>query len=217
MNQKKSFLPFVTALVLLLSSCIGVSSSIILRGDGSGTMSLEYRIPLALEALGKLDGNAGWLTIPVGKADFERTLDRLPGIRMISFSSKKDEKDLINRIGLEFSDMEALLPFLDATGQGASFSRENGLSRLSLTLSEGLENPDGELLTLLASLAEGYKLEISLSAPKEASLALYTGRGKALEAVPGGDLSGRGKQVSFRVPMAEVLSAREGLRLEIIW
>ncbi|MDR2103827.1 MAG: hypothetical protein LBP42_06980 [Treponema sp.] len=217
MNQKKIFLSAAAIPVLLLSSCIGVSSSITLRRNGSGTMSLEYHIPLALEALGQLDGNAGWLTIPVGKADFERTLDRLPGIRMVSFSSQKNGKDLLNRIELEFSDMEALLPFLDAAGQGASLSRENGASRLSLTLSEGLENPEEELLTLLSSLSDGYKLDISFSVPEEASLALYSGGGKALDSIPSGTVTAQGKQVSFTAPMAEVLSSREGLRMEISW
>jgi hypothetical protein len=196
---------------------MGVSSTITLGRDGSGTLELIYRIPRSLESLGKLDGNEGWPTVPVGKADFERTLDRLPGIRMRSFSSKNEGKDLLNRIDLEFDRIESLARFLDATGQRVSLEQEPGARRLALTLSEGISDPDPELLSLLSSLSAGYEMEFRFSAPEEASLALYSGEGKPLDSFPGGNLTARGKTVSFTVPTAELLSARDGLRLEISW
>jgi hypothetical protein len=217
MKPAKYFLPPAVVFVLLLNSCIGISSIITLDRDGSGTMRLIYRIPLSLESLGKLDGNEAWPSVPVGKADFERTLDRLPGMRMRSFSSKTEGQDMLNQIDLEFDDMDSLVLFLDATGQGVSLARENGANRLSLILSRGISGADPDLVTLLASLSAGYEMEFAFSVPDEASLALYSGEGKPAASFPGGNLTARGKQVSFRVPMADLLSSPEGLRLEIGW
>jgi hypothetical protein len=217
MKPAKSFLPLAVAFVLLLNSCIGISSAITLSRDGSGTMQLIYRIPLSLESLGKLDGNEKWLTVPVGRADFERTLDRLPGMRMRSFSSKPEGKDLITRVGLEFDDIESLAGFLDATGQGVSLIREQGAVRLSFILSGGTAGADPELLSLVSSLSAGYEMEFIFSAPEEAAITLYSGEGKPIDSFPGGDMTPRGKQVSFKVPMADLLSSRDGLGLEIRW
>jgi hypothetical protein len=180
-------------------------------------MRLIYRIPLSLESLGKLDGNEGWPAVPVGRADFERTLDRLPGMRMRSFSSKTGGQDMFNQIDLEFDRIESLVLFLDATGQRASLARENGANRLSLTLSDGFSPADPDLAALLSSLSAGYEMEFTFSAQDEASLALYSGEGKPVASFPGGDLTARGKQVSFKVPMADLLSSPDGLRLEISW
>ena len=45
------------AIMLLLSSCMGVQADIALNSDGSGILVLEYRFSRLLESLGKLDGN----------------------------------------------------------------------------------------------------------------------------------------------------------------
>jgi hypothetical protein len=202
--------------ILVLGSCIGISSTITLNRDGSGTMLLIYRIPLTLESLGKLDGNERWLTIPVGEADFERTLDRLPGMSLRSFSSKNEGTDMLYQVSLEFDHIDALVPFLDATGQRASLVRENGASRLSLTLSEG-SDPDPDLVSLVSLLSAGYEADFSFTFPEEAALSLYSGKGLPLDSFPGGNIRARGKQVFFKAPMGEVLSFPEGLRLEIRW
>ncbi|GHT76702.1 hypothetical protein FACS1894124_8630 [Spirochaetia bacterium] len=78
----------------VLGSCIGMSADITIRRNGSGVLALEYRMSRELESLGKLDGNERWLPIPVGKADFERTTDRIPGLALKSFSSKTTDKTL---------------------------------------------------------------------------------------------------------------------------
>ncbi|MDR3166947.1 MAG: hypothetical protein LBT93_03300 [Treponema sp.] len=215
--KQKTYFSLVMVIILVLSSCIGISSTITLNRDGSGTMLLIYRIPQTLESLGKLDGNERWLPIPVGKADFERTLDRLPGMSLGSFSSKKDGTDLIIQIGLEFDHIDALTRFLDATGQEAALVQEKGVNRLSLTLSGGISDPDPELVSLVSLLAGGYEVELSFTLPEEGAITLYSGKGVPLDSFPGGNITARGKELSFKAPMVEVLSSSEGLRLEIRW
>jgi hypothetical protein len=209
------FLPLLS--VFLLNSCIGLAAGISVRGNGSGTMTLEYRISRAVEALGKMDGNARWQTVPAGKADFDRSLERLPGLRLASFSSRDDGTDIINRVKLEFQTIEALIPFLAGTAQGASLTEENGKKQLTLILYPGITNGDPELLSLIRELSRPYAVDLSFSAARGAALSLTDGAGRPLAAAEGIRVQGEGKKVSLSVKTGDLLSSPEGLGAVISW
>jgi hypothetical protein len=202
----------VFALLLSLSSCLGVSADITLNADGSGTIAMEYRMSLQLKNLGGQDGNERWYTLPVGKADFERTLQRLPGLKLLSFSSQEDAKDLTVSVTLRFSDPAALAAFLDACGEGAVYSP----GRLLLTLygGSGKENRDAE--RLFAEISSGYGVKIRLSLPGEGTLAVLDGSGSPA-AVREAGIEARGKTLSFSASLEEIFAARKGLSLDFRW
>lgn len=201
----------------ILSSCIGLKADITVREDGSGRIRLEYRISRIAESLGKLDGNEQWQTVPAGRADFDRTLDRLPGMRMVSFSSRDDGKDLVNQAELEFTDMASLLAFLDASGEGASFVQEKGKNRLSLVLYPGLPGEDPELLSLVKEVSRPYDVTLSLSAPGETALTLTGGRGGPPGSLESIKVQSPGKKASLSVNTGDLLTSTEGLGAEFTW
>ncbi|MDR2394201.1 MAG: hypothetical protein LBD93_08620 [Treponema sp.] len=217
MKQIKGGLTLLMAAMLLLSSCIGVRADISLRPDGSGILALEYRLSRMLESLGKLDGNERWLPVPLGKADFERTQERVPGLRLLSFASKEDGQDQYHQVKLEFSDPGVLVRFLDATGQRASLVQEQGRYRLTLTFTEGMDRVDPDLLALLEAVSVGYEFQVKVAFPGEGSLRVYDRTGSSWDTVPGMTLVPQGKQVSFMVPLGEVLTHNRGLNMEIGW
>jgi hypothetical protein len=204
--------------LLILNSCAGVSADITVRPDGSGKIVLEYRVSAALEALGRFDGNQRWQTVPTGRADFERTLARLPDMRLVSFSSKEEMSsngsgNIINRAELEFKNIEALPAFFGAPGKRAAFVRENGKNRLSFTLLDAGQGAgvDPDLLSLAREVSAGYELRLSFSAPETASLVT----------TPGGISAARivspGKKVSLAIETGELLGLSDGLQVEFIW
>ena len=211
--------------IVVLNSCIGVSADIRVRADGSGKIALEYRVSRMAEALGRLDGNERWQTIPAGRADFERSLARLPGMRLISFSTKNEANnggDIINNAELEFKNIDALLAFLDPSGKRSAFSQENGANKLSLTLldmasSTAANAPDPQLLELARQVSAGYELNVSFSADGTASLALTDGAGAALAPVPATQIISPGKQVSLTIGTGELLSLAHGLSVHFTW
>ncbi|MDR0624730.1 MAG: hypothetical protein LBG10_09935 [Treponema sp.] len=203
--------------MVILSSCIGIRAEISVREDGSGRISMEYRISRIAESLGKLDGNERWQTVPLGKADFDRTLDRLPGMRMVSFSSKDDGKDMVNQAELEFTDMASLLAFLSASGEGASFVQEKGKNRLSLILYPGVQREDPELFSLIKEVFRTYDATLSFSAPGETALALTGAQGRPLGSAEGVQVQSQEKKVSLSVDMGDLLTSPEGLGAEFIW
>lgn len=193
--------------VLVLGGCLGIRADITIRPSGGGSMLLEYRIAKVVESLGRLDGNAALPTIPVGKTDFQRTVDRVPGLRMRSFSTKTTDTDIVNTVKLEFSDLDALIRFFDATGQHASLVQENGTRRLSLVLSEAAP-VDADLLNLATMLSAGYTFNLKFSVPGKGTLRIIDGGGKPVPGVT---------ETTVSITIPELLSYRDGVSLELVW
>ena len=202
---------------VFFSSCLGVSADITIKADGSGKIALEYRVSQALESIGRLDGNEKMPAVPAGRIDFERTVSRIPGLKLSRYSSKEirsdsGSKDLVTKVTLDFKDTSALLAFLDSTGSRAAIVQEGQGVLLRLNLldtSDGVSNPD--LLSLLREVSNGYELGITLNLPKNAVLTTIPA------SIPPAKLVSGGKKVSFTMDMGELLSLKDGLTLEIRW
>jgi hypothetical protein len=204
---------------LMFSSCVGASMDIVLRQDGSGTIALEYRLSRELESLGKLDGNENWPTVPVGKADFERSAARIDGLALRSFSERATPADRIYQAKFDFSNPEALLVFLDSSGQRASLARDGGRNRLVLTFNDsaGQIDLDPELLDLAAESFAGYALDFAITLPRTPELRVAGENGGFTESPPAGTALVQGNRVSFSAAMADLVSAKSPARLEIVW
>jgi hypothetical protein len=209
---------FLAALILglTLSSCFGLRADISVKANGSGRIALEYRVARELESLGRLDGNQRWETIPSGRADFERTMSRLPRLKMRSFSRKEEGGNLVNRALIDFARLEDLLPLLDAGGESAVLDKQGNKTRLLLRLSRGAEL-SGETLSLLETVFAGRGLELNFKGPSEGELSLLDREGKPLGGVEGAVLVNRGKELSFSAPLSRVLSLEKGLSVEVRW
>ena len=202
--------------VLTFTSCIGMNAEIVMRSNGSGRITLEYRVSQMLESLGRLDGNENWPAIPVGRGDFERAVARIPGLRLVSHSSRDvpgaaGGRDLLTTVVLDFQNPAVLLAVLDNTLAGASFVRENGRNFLRLTLRDASDDTiDADLLSLFREFSEGYTISISLRAPNNASLAVMP------PSAPG-ERSSSGRNASFSIGTGDLFSFEEGLSLEFGW
>jgi len=206
----------VTLGAFVLSSCLGVSADITINADGSGKIYLEYSVSQALESLGRLDGNESRPSVPAGKIDFDRTVARIPGLRLSGYSSKDIRNasggtDLVTNATLDFTGTDALLAFLDSSGSRATLNQDNTGSLLSLVIiepSKSISDPD--LLSLFREVSKGYDFNISLNLPRNANT-------RTIPSVPSAKLVSNGKKVSFSISMGELVSMNEGLVLEIRW
>ena len=190
MQVKKAV--FLIPLIFVFSSCLGLGLDITLTAQGSGTIALEYRIAKALHSLGTLDGNERWNTIPVGRADFERTMDRLPGLKLLSFNSSEDERDIIINARMEFNTIDDLLAFLDSQGKRSFLQGNAAQGRLLLILSEGLDTLDPALASLLGNIFDSYEVRMSMT-------------------VPGG------RTERHLIPISQILTSGEGVSIEFSW
>ena len=207
-------LPFL----FLLNSCVGLSMEIQMRRNGSGRLVLEYRVSRMAESLGRLDGNENWPIIPVGRADFERTLARIPGMRLVSFSSSEGAQDVVTNITLEYDNTEALLKFLDPSGTRASLSTENQSSRLDIILNEPVSSDyDEDLLKLARQVSAGYGLSISFSAEGNSTLSFTDGEGTAAQSPAAAQTVTSGRKTSLSIGIIDILDIGEGLGVSFRW
>ncbi len=189
---------------LILSSCIGIDASVEFRGDLSGSIALEYRISRMVESMGKLDGNEAWLPLPVGRGDFERTVARVNGLTLTSFSSKETETDLVVSAVLAFANPTSLITFLDATGRSASFSADGSTRKLTLKLAEGGGSLDPDLERLVVTVFKDYSINLKVKTPgiPESSL---------------GTVTASTRTAAYESPVADLLSSKTPVRWEISW
>jgi len=210
-------MPLLCFAAVVLNSCLGVSADITIKADGSGKIALEYRVSQALESLGRLDGNEKMPAIPAGRTDFERTVSRIPGLKLSHYSSKdvrnaSGGSDLVTSAALDFTDTGALLAFLDSTGSRAVMVQEGQGTLLRLNLldpSGGVSNPD--LLSLLKEISNGYEFTISFNLPKNAGITTLPA------SVPAARIVSSGTKASFSVSIGDLLSLKDGLAMEVRW
>ncbi|MCL2557922.1 MAG: hypothetical protein FWE09_05535 [Treponema sp.] len=208
-------LAFVSA--FFLSSCLGATMDITMRANGSGRIVVEYRVSQALESMGRFDGNERWNAIPVGRADMERSVARVPGLRLSSFSSSSQASarggaDLVSRATLDFDNPAALLAFLDITGSRAGFESANGQNVLRMTFLEPSQPiASEELLALFRDAGEGYEISLRFTAPANAALRVLPGPLAQARA------EASGRVASFAIGTGEIPAISNGLEIEISW
>jgi hypothetical protein len=220
-KSRKGFgvkLLIVLPFLFLLNSCVGLSMEIQMRRNGSGKLILEYRVSRMAESLGRLDGNENWPIIPSGKADFERTIARIPGMRLVSFSSNEGAQDVVTNVTLEYDNTDALLKFLDPSGRRASLNMENQSGRLDIILNEPVSsNYDEDLLKLVRQVSAGYGLSISFSAERNSALSFTDGEGTAAQAPTAAQTVTSGRKTSISIGITDLLDIKEGLGVSFNW
>jgi len=208
----------LSVLLLSLNSCIGLSMDIQMRRDGSGRLNMEYRISRMAESLGRFDGNENLPIIPVGRADWERTIARNQGLRLVSFSSNENTQDTVIKVTIEYADTESLLKFLDPSGTKASLSRENQSGRFNLILNEPAASEyNDDLLELMRNASKGYNFSMSFTAERNSTLTLTDGAGNAMPNPAAVEIVPSGRRVSFSIGITEILNLTEGLGVNISW
>jgi hypothetical protein len=210
---------FAIPVLLALSSCLGLSADFQIRKNGSVKLAMEYRYPRSAENIGKLDGNERWQIIPSGRADWERTAARVDGMKLSSFSTSNDTRDIVNKVTLEFSNTDALIKFLNpAAGEKrAAFNTGNGSNALSIIFTEPSGEINADLLELMKQVSYGYKLKVTFNTEKDSTITFTDGSGKPIPPPETVEAVSKGKKTSFSIDTAELLQRKEGFGVELKW
>ena len=199
--------------LLLFISCMGAASQVSFASDGSGSILLEYRISAELESLGRLDGNQYQPPVPAARTDLERSVARISGIDLVSYSSRHDGKDIIHRAELSFSSPEALAAFFDSSGRQFRIDFPGRKITISLTETATI---DTEFKKFADSILQEYEFSVSFTVPGIARTEWVDGDGSIINHFPGVCFVS-GATVQYTVPMAEIVFLESPLFLEISW
>jgi hypothetical protein len=109
----------------LLSSCIGIESRLVLREDGTGTLTLSYKVSQFMKNIdvGREDKR---LPLPVSEEDFRRTAEGIEGLRLVDLNEREDDENVYIRAVLEFDSLNAVNGLGPDPGLGLSHRPRRG-------------------------------------------------------------------------------------------
>ena len=204
---------FFALIPVFFVSCLGVSSQVKINNNGSGTFVQEYRVSHQLQNMGNIGENEGSLPLPSLKEDMERTVARIPGLHLVSYTTREDEKDLIIKAELAFDSPDALAAFMGSEGRQLKFDVKNRKINLHFDAGAG---GDESFKGIMIAAFSGYNFSISLSAPGQVKAAWFDENRKSVQAYPG-TCSVRNNTLEYTVPMSDLVYLKNSLDLEISW
>jgi hypothetical protein len=225
-NEKKEYSVktrfFIFAAVMLLSifslsSCIGIKSGIVINNDGSGTIDLVYTVSDALDSIGKQDGNASTPPLPTSRSDFERTVSRVEGLSLESYKTETQGSNILAAVKLGFDNIDALAAFLDESGQTVSFTENGGKKELVFMFNNSPATVGTHEQALFTQALEGYMFDFSLKISGNLEAGFIGQNGNPLQNMSIGTIETQNNTVSYKVPMAELVFAREPVMLKIVF
>jgi hypothetical protein len=201
----------------MFTACLGLKTEIDIKRNGGGTINMEYRVANDILALGTLSGNENSPPIPIGKEDFERTFDRIPGIKMTSYSEKADGDNRLFLIKSEFNNLEALAGFLDSQGRQLTVERKGGKTILSIGFEIDDEGIDPDFIPILPKIFEDYYMDFNITLPNNCEVSYLDGNGSVLSALPYGETTVSEKSVEFYSSMGELFTEGKSSTMVISW
>ena len=199
--------------LLLFISCMGAASQVSLASDGSGSILLEYRISAELENLGRLDGNQYQPPVPAARIDLERSVARISGMDLVSYTTRQDGNDIVYRAELVFSSPQALAAFFDSSGRQFRIDFPGRKLIISFIKTETIDTAFKEFA---GGILQGYEFSISFTVPGTARTEWIDGDGSISSSFPGVCFVS-GATVQYTVPIAELVFLESPLFLEISW
>jgi len=192
--------------VVLLSSCIGIESEILLRQDGTGVLTLSYQISQFMKNI-----DAGreekQLPLPVNEQEFVRTAEGIEGLRLTDIDEREDEENVYIRAELEFDSVDAVNALGRAGEIGISLENQGETNTFRQVIFAGQEGEEitEDSLEMIETFFQGYDLVYAITVPTP------------VQSHSLGDLSADGRTVTYTITVPEILKASQPLVLEVVW
>jgi hypothetical protein len=190
----------------VLCSCVSVESRLAIRNDGSGTLNLEYRIPRSVADLGRSSDGSSPVPLPVEKADFQRGIAGIPGVRLARYRRRTDDQNIVISAEIAFSRLEDLAKVPALRDAGLAFVETGGSRTLTQVVAGAPELPP---------TAEGIAMADSLFAGGSCSVVLQTP--SPMTPGPIGSLSADRRTLSWASTVGELARRTGSVVLTATW
>ena len=218
----KKTLPLLITFIMTFTSCIGMSVDIQMNKDGSGKLTMEYRVSRIFDSIGALDGNNRTLSVPISRLDWERSIERVNGIKIDSFSVIQKGTDNISTVVLEFDNFGALLAVIDPESKISAITQQNNHYSLDFILNGNsatidFSKYDDVLIEYARTLFSDYNFSMSFSAPGNSSLKFTDGSGNEIPSPSIAESVQSGRRVSMSIGIMDMLELTDGLGVRFNW
>lgn len=192
---------FLFVVLLFLSGCLSSETEVVLRDDGSGRVTLQYRIDALAYDTGAFGGDNAGRIVPVTERDFRRAEAELPGLTIRRYRSRRTDELVEVTAVLSFDSTDTLERLLGEDSVQIELTETGG--SWTQTLAAGRVQDDGD--EALAESLEPYSLSFSLFPPGDVESSL------------GGDLSGDRRSATVVIGLAEIVRASEPIVWTVVW
>lgn len=192
---------------VLLSSCVGIDSHLTIHENGSGTLSLTYRVSQLVVNLGNPVDGKGVVPLPLSKADFERSLVSTQGkVRLTRFDRSENQKDVTIHAELAFDSLNALAQ-IDAFQSAQIHASSDGATH---TFSELIAKAPGEPITddtlrMVDAFFGGYDLSFTVDAPQPVKTNSL------------GTLSNDKRVLTYTTTIGDIVRTKNDIVLSLTW
>jgi hypothetical protein len=192
---------------LLMVSCVGIDSRLSIRDNGSGTLTLSYRVAQSVADLGLSTAGKPVIPLPISRADFDRSLASTNGkVRLTKFDRSENEKDIMINAELAFDSLEALSQVDAFRDSNLKTSSDGSYQSFSQVIGRTLTTPlTDESRRMIDALFTGYDLSFTVETPRPIQQSSL------------GTLSGDKKSVTYKVSVKDVLETKSDLILSLSW
>jgi hypothetical protein len=145
-----------------LGSCVGLDASVSIAEDGSGSIEIQYAVPVLLAPLGSLDPNERIIPLPVSRESFDGAIRGAEGISILTYSRADGLDEVRVAVSLSFADIGALAACLDPGGSRIRYSEAAGTRSLRILVSTGDAAGDPRLVALSGAAFAKYRMSLTL-------------------------------------------------------
>jgi len=195
---------FAILMTLSMSGCVDLKADITIAADGSGLLTMDYRVPKSIESLDRYQGGSVSLPFPLNKAVLDRRALSLPGIALSRWSREDFNDEIRISAEIRFLNLSSLAQFLDPDNGRIHYGMANGQRELRFTLSPEISIAQDAAAWANLSYKD-YAVSLSITLPSRAV------------SVSHGTLSASGTQARFSSPTSDLLTRPELLVWTIRW
>ena len=193
-------------LCITFGSCISIESDITLKKDGSGSLSLTYRVSPEMKELGRIGEEVRPFPLPIYKEDFEKLLATNDGLTMKSHSVKEVDGGSLVKAVFSFQSIDALALFGDGGKDVFFFQKTDDYTIFRQDLPfGGLDDLDEDSLNMLNAYCSDDYFMYSIHTPdliKEYTL---------------GEISESKKHLVYKTGIIDILRLKEKQSIEVKW
>jgi hypothetical protein len=194
------------AATLTLGSCIGIDSKLAIRSDGSGTLSLTYRVSQFVADLGRASAEHGPAPLPVSREDFERGLQGVGGVTLKSFQRTADEKDITIRAEIAFDALESLAKVPAFRDAPPSLTESAGRHTFSqLVVKAPAEQISADTQQMVDAFFDGYAVTLRVQTPGP------------IQSSSAGTVSADKKELTYTASIKDLVSTKRDIVLTVTW
>ena len=203
--RKASLLCIVAA--ALLSSCIGIDSRLTIRDNGSGTLTLIYRVSQLVVNLGSPVDGRNVVPLPLSRADFDRSLEAADGkVRLTQFDRTEDQNDVTIRAVLAFDSLDALAQLSAFHSADIHAAADGDNYTFSQLIAKAPREPiTDDSLRMVDAFFGGYDLSFRVETPKPV-------KSNSL-----GTLSDDKRTLTYKTSIKDLVRAKSDVVLSMSW